>query len=75
MIIRRSTLPVKASTRSIISAIVMLIGVFILAWGYYGGANKLIGLGLVLILSGVIPEVVFGLLGQSAKTNLTRRHV
>jgi hypothetical protein len=53
----------------------MLIGILILAWGYYDGTNMLIGLGLILILSGVIPEVIFGLLGQSAKSNLTRRHL
>ena len=75
MNIRRSTLPAKASTRSIISAIVMLIGILILAWGYYGGTNMLIGLGLMVILSGAVPQVVFGLLGQSPKSNVTRRHI
>ena len=71
---RRSSLPAKVSTRTIISAIVMLIGILILAWGYYGGTNMLIYVGLILVLSGVIHEVVFGLLGQSSKLNLTRRH-
>ena len=75
MTIRRSTLAAKASTRSIISAIVMLIGILILAWGYYGGINMLIYLGLTVILGGVVPEVVFGLLGQSSKMNLTRRYI
>jgi dipeptide/tripeptide permease len=75
MNIRRSNLPAKASTRSIISAIVMLIGILILAWGYYGGTNMLIGLGLMVILSGLVPQVVFGLLGQSLESNVTRRHI
>jgi len=75
MNIRRSTLPAKASTWSIISAIVMLIGILILAWGYYGGTNMLIGLGLMVILSGAVPQVVFGFLGQSPKSNLPRRHI
>ena len=75
MSIRRSTLPAKVSTRSIILAVVMPIGILVLAWGYYGGINMLIYLGLTVILGGVVPEVVFGLLGQSSKMNLTRRHV
>ena len=74
MNIRRSNLPATASTRSIISTIIMLIGILILAWGYYGGTNMLIGLGLMVILSGAVPQVVFGLLGQSLRSNLTRRH-
>jgi len=75
MNIRRSTLPAKASTRSIILASVMLIGIFLLACGSFGGTNILIGLGLIVVLSGAVPEVVFGLLGQSLKSNLTRRHM
>ena len=53
----------------------MLIGILILAWGYYGGTNMLIGLGLMVILSGLVPQVVFGLLGQSLESNVTRRHI
>jgi uncharacterized membrane protein HdeD (DUF308 family) len=75
MNIRRSSLPAKASTRTIISAIVMLVGIVILAWGYYSGTNMHIYLGLLVVLSGLIPEVAFSLLEQASKSNLTRRHV
>jgi uncharacterized membrane protein HdeD (DUF308 family) len=73
--IRRSTLPAKVSTRTIISSIVMLVGIVILAWGYYSGTNMLVYLGLLVVLGGVIPEVAFSLLEQSSKSNLTRRHI
>ena len=63
MNIRRSALPAKISTWSIILAIVMLIGILILGWGYYGGTNMLIYLGLIVILIGAVPEVVFSLFG------------
>jgi epoxyqueuosine reductase len=41
----------------------------------YGRNNMLMYLGLIAILSGAVPEVVFSLLGQSSKSNLTRRHI
>jgi uncharacterized membrane protein HdeD (DUF308 family) len=75
MNMRRSTLPAKASTRSIVSGIVMLIGILVLAWGYYGGNNTLIYLGLIAILGGVVSEIIFGLLRESFKSILTRRHI
>ena len=74
MNIRRSILPVKASSRSIFSAIALFIGIVILAWGYYGGDAILIYSGIIVILGGVTTEIVFGIVGLPFKSTLTRRH-
>ena len=60
-----SMLPVKAPSHSIIDAILLLMGVVLLATGYFGGFEKILYLGFIFILIGVLLELVFGFIGRS----------
>jgi hypothetical protein len=62
MIARSSTPRRKVSRRSIVAAIVMFVGILLLALGYYGGRRTFLYAGLVLFLLGVIEELLFGIL-------------
>ncbi len=68
-----STLPARVKTRSITLAIVMFIGILVLAAGYFRNSETLIYLGLIVTLSGVVPELVLGLLGQHHTSSSSRR--
>jgi hypothetical protein len=42
-----------------------LMGVVLLATGYFGGFEKILYLGFIFILIGVLLELVFGFIGRS----------
>lgn len=46
------------------SAFILLMGVLALAWGYLGDVKALFYVGLGLVVLGVIPSLVFGILGN-----------
>ena len=73
MITRMSSLHAKASTRSIIAAMVMLVGVGVLAFGYFLNAMTLLYAGLFVILIGVLSYLVSDLVGQRLRSLSTRR--
>ena len=73
MNIRTSSLPAKASMRSVIAAMVMLVGVALLASGYYENAMTLLYAGLFVILMGIMSVLVSGLFGQYRRPMSTRR--
>jgi dipeptide/tripeptide permease len=68
-----SSLPAKASARSIIAAMVMLVGVVVLALGYFLNAITLLYVGVFVILIGVLSYLVSDLFGQRLRSLSTRR--
>lgn len=70
----RSTAPARTPIRSIFIATVMLAGVLLLAWGYLGGVKVSFYAGISLILLGVIPALVFGVLGKHSDLPPSREH-
>jgi fermentation-respiration switch protein FrsA (DUF1100 family) len=53
----------KVPTRTILAAVVMLAGVLVMAFGYYGEYATLTTAGLIVTLAGVLLELVFTTLG------------
>jgi hypothetical protein len=73
MTIRRSTVFARVSTRFIISAIAMLVGIIVLARACLGDVGVLFYAGLGLVLLGVIPALAFGILGNHFYTTPSRK--
>jgi len=67
MIEREYTGRKKVSTRTIIAAIAMLVGVVLMAFGYFLNRQPLIYLGAATTLSGVLTEAVIGIIGGASK--------
>ena len=54
---------VKVPARSIIAALVMLTGILVLAFGYFGEHSTVISAGVIITLAGVFLELVFTTVG------------
>ncbi len=72
---RRSTVAARTSTRIIISAVIMLVGILVLACGYLGEVKVLFYAGLGLVLLGAIPTLAFGVLGKHPGPPPSRKEV
>jgi len=66
MITRRSIMPGRVSNGTVISAIALLIGILVLAAGYYSHSQLLTYIGLILIVGGVLTEAVFSTLARKS---------
>lgn len=74
MNIRTPLLRAKVSYQSIINAIVMLVGILLIATGYFGDLRMILYLGLIVTLVGLLLEVVFGVIGRSHEPLAPRDH-
>jgi len=52
-------IPEKISTKVVVSAVIIFIGVVILAAGHYLGVTTLFYCGLFITLAGVLMEIIF----------------
>ena len=63
----KSRLAEEVSRRTTISVIIMFVGILLVAAGYFGGLEWMLYLGLIVVLVGVMSELVFGIVGKSAR--------
>jgi hypothetical protein len=54
----------KVPGRTIIMAIVMLAGVVLMGYGYFQSERLMVYAGIVITLSGVMTEAIFGVIGS-----------
>lgn len=64
----------KVSQSTILSAIVMLIGILLVAIGYFNHSQSIFYSGLIVTALGVIVELIFGILKLHSRSTAPRNN-
>ncbi len=65
----------KVSARIIVAAIIILAGILLLAFGYFGRNNIMTHIGLIVTLAGIMLELFFTIIDRQSEPIGKDRHL